>query len=146
MKLLFAVIFSFFLLLFSANAYIDTTVDGEAETTAGEQNTNLYRLNADNLSRLKKMRQIDNVLARNPNANIENSQEMEDLLSNKKQVDLDEQAQLAQMYKDTVARAKNKNALIVKNADDYRQVLQTAANSVKDVEVITNLKQRIRRR
>ena len=68
------------------------------------------------------------------------------LLSNKKQVDLDEQAQLAQMYKDTVARTKNKNALIVKNADDYRQVLQTAANSVKDVEVITNLKQRIRRR
>ncbi|MCI5635230.1 MAG: hypothetical protein MR350_07275 [Alphaproteobacteria bacterium] len=146
MKLLFAVIFSFFLLPFSANAYIDTTVDGEAEATAGEQNTNLYRLNADNLSRLKRMRQIDNVLARNPNANIENSQEMEDLLSNKKQVDLDEQAQLAQMYKDTVARTKNKNALIVKNADDYRQVLQTAANSVKDVEVITNLKQRIRRR
>ncbi len=146
MKLLFAVIFSFFLLPFSVNAYIDTTVDGEAEATAGEQNTNLYRLNADNLSRLKRMRQIDNVLARNPNANIENSQEMEDLLSNKKQVDLDEQAQLAQMYKDTVARTKNKNALIVKNADDYRQVLQTAANSVKDVEVITNLKQRIRRR
>ncbi len=146
MKLLFAVIFSFFLLPFSVYAYIDTTVDGEAEATAGEQNTNLYRLNADNLSRLKKMRQIDNVLARNPNANIENSQEMEDLLSNKKQVDLDAQAQLAQMYKDTVDRTKNKNALIVKNADDYRQVLQTAANSVKDVEVITNLKQRIRRR
>lgn len=146
MKLLFVAIFSFFWLSSSANAYIDTTVDGEAEATAGEQNTNLYRLNAANFSKLKKMRQIDNVLARNPNANVENSREMEDLLSNKKQVDLDTQAQLAQMYKDTVARTKNKNALIVKNADNYRQVLQTAANSVKDTAAITDLKQKIRRR
>lgn len=146
MKLLFVAIFSFFWMSSSANAYIDTTVDGEAEATAGEQNTNLYRLNAANFSKLKKMRQIDNVLARNPNANVENSREMEDLLSNKKQVDLDAQAQLAQMYKDTVARTKNKNALIVKNADNYRQVLQTAANSVKDTAAITDLKQKIRRR
>lgn len=146
MKLLLAAIFSFFWLSSSANAYIDTTVDGEAEATAGEQNTNLYRLNAANFSKLKKMRQIDNVLARNPNANVENSREMEDLLSNKKQVDLDAQAQLAQMYKDTVARTKNKNTLIVKNADNYRQVLQTAANSVKDTAAITALKQKIRRR
>ena len=146
MKLLFVAIFSFFWMSSSANAYIDTTVEGEAEATAGEQNTNLYRLNAANFSKLKKMRQIDNVLARNPNANVENSREMEDLLSNKKQVDLDAQAQLAQMYKDTVARTKNKNALIVKNADNYRQVLQTAANSVKDTAAITDLKQKIRRR
>lgn len=146
MKLLFVAIFSFFWMSSSANAYIDTTVDGEAEATAGEQNTNLYRLNAANFSKLKKMRQIDNVLASNPNANVENSREMEDLLSNKKQVDLDAQAQLAQMYKDTVARTKNKNALIVKNADNYRQVLQTAANSVKDTAAITDLKQIIRRR
>lgn len=146
MKLLFAAIFSFFWLSSSANAYIDTTVEGEAEATAGEQNTNLYRLNVANFSKLKKMRQIDNVLARNPNANVENSREMEDLLSNKKQIDLDAQAQLAQMYKDTVARTKNKNALIVKNADNYRQVLQTAANSVKDTAAITDLKQKIRRR
>lgn len=146
MKLLFVAIFSFFWMSSSANAYIDTTVEGEAEATAGEQNTNLYRLNAANFSKLKKMRQIDNVLARNPNANVENSREMEDLLSNKKQIDLDAQAQLAQMYKDTVARTKNKNALIVKNADNYRQVLQTAANSVKDTAAITDLKQKIRRR
>lgn len=146
MKLLFAAIFSFFWLSSSANAYIDTTVEGEAEATAGEQNTNLYRLNAANFSKLKKMRQIDNVLARNPNANVENSREMEDLLSNKKQIDLDTQAQLEQMYKDTVASTKNKNALIVKNADNYRQVLQTAANSVKDTAAITDLKQKIRRR
>ena len=146
MKLLFVAIFSFFWMSSSANAYIDTTVDGEAEATAGEQNTNLYRLNAANFSKLKKMRQIDNVLARNPNANVENSREMEDLLSNKKQIDLDAQAQLAQMYKDTVARTKNKNALIVKNADNYRQVLQTAANSVKDTAAIIDLKQIIRRR
>ena len=146
MKLLLVAIFSFFWLSSSANAYIDTTVDGEAEATAGEQNTNLYRLNAANFSKLKKMRQIDNVLARNPNADVENSREMEDLLSNKRQVDIDAQAQLAQMYKDTVARTKNKNALIVKNADNYRQVLQTAANSVKDTTAITALKQKIRRR
>lgn len=147
MKLLFALIFSLLFLPLSAGAYIDTTAaSDETSVTAGEQNTNLYRLNASNFERIKKMRQIDEALAKNPNADMSNSQEIEDLLNNKKQVDMDAQTQLAQMYKETQERTKNKNSLIVRNSDTYQQIVKVADFSVKDEAAVMNLKQKIRRR
>ena len=147
MKLLFALIFSLLLLPLSAGAYIDTTAPSdETSVTAGEQNTNLYRLNASNFERIKKMRQIDEALAKNPNADMSNSQEIEDLLNNKKQMDMDAQTQLAQMYKETQERTKNKNSLIVRNSDTYQQIVKIADLSVKDEAAVMSLKQKIRRR
>ena len=148
MKLLLFFIVSLLLSAFEAQAYLDTSAAaGESTATAGEQNTSLYRLQASNLSRIKKMRQIDDILARNPGANLEDSQEIEDLLNNKKQIDMDTQSQLAQMYKDTVEITKKKNTLVtVLNTDVYRQLMQTAANSVKDEATAYELKRKIRRR
>lgn len=148
MKLLLFFIVSLLLSAFEAQAYLDTSAAaGESIATAGEQNTSLYRLQASNFSRIKKMRQIDDILARNPGANLEDSQEIEDLLNNKKQIDMDTQSQLAQMYKDTVEITKKKNTLVtVLNTDVYRQLMQTAANSVKDEATAYELKRKIRRR
>lgn len=148
MKLLLFFIVSLLLSTFEAQAYLDTSAAaGESTATAGEQNTSLYRLQASNFSRIKKMRQIDDILARNPDANLEDSQEIEDLLNNKKQIDMDTQSQLAQMYKDTVEITKKKNTLVtVLNTDVYRQLMQTAANSVKDEATAYELKRKIRRR
>lgn len=147
MKLLFALIFSLLLLSQPSAAYIDTSAAAdETSATAGEQNTNLYRLNASNFEKIKKMQQIDNALAKNPNADMSNTQEIEDLLNNKKQMDLDAQAQLAQMYKETQERTKNKNSLIVKNSDIYQQIVKIAGFSVKDEAAVMNIKQKIRRR
>ena len=147
MKLLLFFIVSLLLSAFEAQAYLDTSAAaGESTATAGEQNTSLYRLQASNFSRIKKMRQIDDILARNPGANLEDSQEIEDLLNNKKQIDMDTQSQLAQMYKDTVEITKKKNTLVtVLNTDVYRQLMQTAANSVKDEATAYELKRKIRR-
>ena len=92
------------------------------------------------------MRQIDEALAKNPNADMSNSQEIEDLLNNKKQVDMDAQTQLAQMYKETQERTKNKNSLIVRNSDTYQQIVKIADLSVKDEAAVISLKQKIRRR
>lgn len=148
MKLLLFFIVSLLLPAFKVQAYLDTSAAaGESTATAGEQNTSLYRLQASNFSRIKKMRQIDDILARNPGANLEDSQEIEDLLNNKKQIDMDTQSQLAQMYKDTVEITKKKNTLVtVLNTDVYRQLMQTAANSVKDEATAYELKRKIRRR
>lgn len=148
MKLLLFFIVSLLLPAFEAQAYLDTSAAaGESTATAGEQNTSLYRLQASNFSRIKKMRQIDDILARNPGANLEDSQEIEDLLNNKKQIDMDTQSQLAQMYKDTIEITKKKNTLVtVLNTDVYRQLMQTAANSVKDEATAYELKRKIRRR
>ncbi len=148
MKLLLFFIVSLLLPVLDAQAYLDTSAAaGEATATAGEQNTSFYRLQASNFSRIKKMRQIDDILARNPNANLEDSQEIEDLLNNKKQIDMDTQSQLAQMYKDTVEITKKKNTLVtVLSADVYRQLMQTAANSIKDEATAYELKRKIRRR
>lgn len=148
MKLLLFFIVSLLLPAFEARAYLDTSAAaGESTATAGEQNTSLYRLQASNFSRIKKMRQIDDILARNPGANLEDTQEIEDLLNNKKQIDMDTQSQLAQMYKDTVEITKKKNTLVtVLNTDVYRQLMQTAAKSVKDEATAYELKRKIRRR
>ena len=148
MKLLLFFIVSLLLSAFEVQAYLDTSAAaGESTATAGEQNTSLYRLQASNFSRIKKMRQIDDILARNPDANLEDSQEIEDLLNNKKQIDMDTQSQLAQMYKDTVEITKKKNTLVtVLNTDVYRQLMQTAVNSVKDEATAYELKRKIRRR
>ena len=148
MKLLLFFIVSLLLSAFEVQAYLDTSAAaGESTATAGEQNTSLYRLQASNFSRIKKMRQIDDILARNPDANLEDSQEIEDLLNNKKQIDMDTQSQLAQMYKDTDEITKKKNTLVtVLNTDVYRQLMQTAANSVKDEATAYELKRKIRRR
>ena len=60
---------------------------------------------------------------------------------------MDTQSQLAQMYKDTVEITKKKNTLVtVLNTDVYRQLMQTAANSVKDEATAYELKRKIRRR
>ena len=143
--LLFVIMTLFF--SFSAQAYIEENKSNkEAKATAGEQNSSLYRLNATSTMRLKKLRKIDEVLARNPNATIADETDMEDLLSNRKQVDLDNQNQLAQMYQETIKRTKQKKTLIETNDKSYQQINEIALNSVKDLAAVRNIKQKIGRR
>ena len=59
---------------------------------------------------------------------------------------MDAQTQLAQMYKETQERTKNKNSLIVRNSDTYQQIVKIADLSVKDEAAVISLKQKIRRR
>ena len=134
--LLFVIMTLFF--SFSAQAYIEENKSNkEAKATAGEQNSSLYRLNATSTMRLKKLRKIDEVLARNPNAAIADKADM---------VDLDNQNQLAQMYQETIKRTKQKKTLIETNDKSYQQINEIALNSVKDLAAVRNIKQKIGRR
>ena len=146
MKLLLAVLFFVCMLPFTAEAYIEENSPNDASATAGEQNSNLYRLNATSALRIKKLQKRDETLAKNPKMNIRDSSELEEILSDKKQVDLDAKNRLEEQYKETIVKTKNKNALIVSNSEQYEQFKKLGVNSVRDTQAISDIKQKLRRR
>lgn len=142
MKLLLS-IFSFMLLSHAALAYINVE---DAQATPGEQTSNLYKLNAATTMKIKKLREIDKALAKNPDAVVNNENDIADLLNDKAQIALDEQNQLVQQYQDTLKRTAQKRNLIVANSKSYQQINQVAFSAVKDTKAIFELKQKMRRR
>lgn len=142
MKLLLS-IFSFMLLSHTALAYMNVE---EAQATPGEQTSNLYKLNAATAIKIKKLREIDKVLARNPDAVINSENDIADLLEDKAQMALDEQNQLTLQYQDTVKRTAQKKNLVVVNSKSYQQINQVAFSAVKDTKSVLELKQKLRRR
>ena len=142
MKLLLS-IFSFMLLSHTALAYMNVE---EAQATPGEQTSNLYKLNAATAIEIKKLREIDKVLAKNPDAVINSENDIADLLEDKAQMALDEQNQLTRQYQDTVKRTAQKKNLVVVNSKSYQQINQVAFSAVKDTKSVLELKQKLRRR
>ena len=142
MKLLLS-IFSFMLLSHTALAYMNVE---EAQATPGEQTSNLYKLNAATAIKIKKLREIDKVLAKNPDAVINSENDIADLLEDKAQMALDEQNQLTRQYQDTVKRTEKKKNLVVVNSKSYQQINQVAFSAVKDTKSVLELKQKLRRR
>lgn len=142
MKLLLS-IFSFMLLSHTALAYMNVE---EAQATPGEQTSNLYKLNAATAIKIKKLREIDKVLAKNPDAVINSENDIADLLEDKAQMALDEQNQLTRQYQDTVKRTAQKKNLVVANSKSYQQINQVAFSAVKDTKSVLELKQKLRRR
>ncbi len=142
MKLLLS-IFSFMLLSHTALAYMNVE---EAQATPGEQTSNLYKLNAATAIKIKKLREIDKVLAKNPDAVINSENDIADLLEDKAQMALDEQNQLTRQYQDTVKRTAQKKNLVVVNSKSYQQINQVAFSAVKDTKSVLELKQKLRRR
>ena len=142
MKLLLS-IFSFMLLSHTAVAYMNVE---DAKATPGEQTSNLYKLNAATTMKIKKLREIDKVLAKNPDAVVNNENDIADLLNDKTQIALDEQNQLTQQYQDTLKRTAQKRNLVVANSKSYQQINQVAFSAVKDTKVVFELKQKMRRR
>lgn len=47
-----------------AFAYMEVAEKGDAEATAGEQNSNLYRLNAQGMLAVKKLKKVDDIVAK----------------------------------------------------------------------------------
>ncbi len=142
MKLLLS-IFSFMLLSHTALAYMNVE---EAQATPGEQTSNLYKLNAATAIKIKKLREIDKVLAKNPDAVINSENDIADLIEDKAQMALDEQNQLTRQYQDTVKRTAQKKNLVVVNSKSYQQINQVAFSAVKDTKSVLELKQKLRRR
>lgn len=142
MKLLLSIL-SFMLLSHTALAYMNVE---DAHATPGEQTSNLYKLNAATTMKIKKLREIDKVLAKNPDAIINSENDISDLLEDKAQIALDEQNQLVQQYQDAVKRTEQKKNLVADNSKSYQQINQVAFSAVKDAKAVFELKQKLRRR
>lgn len=138
--LLIAVFFCGIIYSAQANSAVDDT-----QTPAGEQTSNLYRLNTGTAVQLKKLQQLDKILAKNPNIMITDSEDVADLLNDKKQVNIDEQEQLMRMYQEIVKRTTSKKSLIVDNSKNYQQISHVIRTSIKDSANIAELKLKIRR-
>ena len=70
MRLLWVLAAMFLMGVAEAHAYLETYSEDETQVTAGEQNTNLYRLNAMGSIAMKKLKKIDDAIARNPKAQV----------------------------------------------------------------------------
>ena len=70
MRLLWVLAAMFLMGAAEAHAYLETYSEDETQVTAGEQNTNLYRLNAMGSIAMKKLKKIDDAIARNPKAQV----------------------------------------------------------------------------
>lgn len=144
MKVLLLVFGLFCLSVSPAVAYLDDTVAGEAEATAGEQNSNLYRLNSLSTVSIKKLKKIDEVMAKNPNkiSNLDMDQ-IEQLVDSKAG---ETQQILDKALKDAIKRTKS--PITLKNSvsnSTYIAFKSLSAACVKDKQIALALRDKIQR-
>ncbi len=141
---LYAIISTFFYCS-TANAYIDDRQTGEAEATAGEQNSNLYRLNASSTMSIKKLKKLDELYAKEQISGKRltetDIEKLLDLDDNKTQKELD----LA--LKDAIKKTKNTRDLVISiDIGVYNQFKNFHQISIKDREIAKNLTNNLGRR
>jgi len=139
MRLLWAVTTIFFLSMANAHAYLETYSDDETQVTAGEQNTNLYRLNAAGTSALKKLKKIDEVIARNPSEKIASG----DISTIAEMIDSqdDENKKILDMMMKKITQTLSNPADLktVPDNDLYRRFAGLCAQNVRDASVAETL-------
>ena len=129
MKLRCVLLLMFFLGAASnAYAYLETYTDGETQVTAGDQNTNMYRLNAVGALAMKKLKKIDEALARNPNEN-EQKQQLE---------------QMVKKVSKTLSSPENLRVLPDKRL--YKELSTLSIRETKDTAVAVELLKQLGRR
>ena len=139
MKLLFLVSAIFLYSTSMSFAYIDDTEAGEAETIAGDQNTNLYRLQSSGLMKIKKFKEIDNLITqRKANGKSVDVADIETLITVDKQDKEQEelQAQLADIEK-LISAPKQLRADIT--PDIYEKLVTVQRRNVRDRDVAAAL-------
>ena len=97
--------------------------------------------------RIKKMRKIDNALAKNPEyADSVASEMIEEILNDNAQQEQDTKEELKKQLQDTVSRTQDKMALIIKDTDKFAQLQIASASAVRDKAVVAGLRQKLRRK
>ena len=142
------IILFLFLICFSiapAYAYKEDNRAGEAQATAGEQNTNLYRLNSKGKIALKKLKQASEYVERSKAAGkTVKASAIEDLLLSGKAED--EKMEINRL---TEAAAKQlEKPLQLKVAENhavYETIAQMQASQIKDKQIAKTLAQQLGR-
>jgi hypothetical protein len=129
----------------SAFSYIEDKVEGEAEFTAGEQNTNLYRLNATGSLSIKKLKKIDELVARNPKVGAN-----PDMSEIEKMVD-SEAGRTQQLMEDILKDTKKRVAVPTKlkklpDSGIYALFRELKPQNVRDRAIVLALREKLQRR
>lgn len=136
-------VFTYIFLSFSspAWAYIEEDTAGMAETSAGDQNTNMYKLNSRTDYLVKKLRKIDEYAAKNSeDISPLNVSSLEDI-SSLEQKDREKQ-QTKKILEEVVQATANPQTLrVAVKPDVYLSLL--AANEVRDSQVAAALQRQL---
>ena len=140
MKILLTLLFVLFMSTSSGYAYIEENNVGDTEATAGEQNTNLYRLNAKGALSVKKLKRIDEYVARNQaRGHVVSASDLEDLLLSESEEK--EKKELERMTAEISKQLANPKQLIQQTAADTYNMLQNiSVSQTRDAEIAKSLK------
>lgn len=145
MKLFLLIINVFFLTAGSALAYLDDAQIGDAEATAGDQNTNLYRLKSQGGVVLKQLKKVDEFVARNRAAGREvDYMQIDELLLTEQQEA--EKQQLQQVTAEVKQAAQDYKKLKKRDLqENYQQIIAAQSVGVRDAEVAAELRKKLLR-
>lgn len=147
MKLRCVLLLMFFLGAASnAYAYLETYSEDETQVTAGDQNTNMYRLNAVGSIAMKKLKKIDEALARNPNENVNamDISQIEQLIDSNEN---EQKQQLEQMVKKvTKTLSSPENLRVMPDKRLYKELSTLSVQETKDTAVAVELLKQLGRR
>lgn len=144
MRLLWVLAAMFLMGAAEAHAYLETYSEDETQVTAGEQNTNLYRLNAMGSIAMKKLKKIDDAIARNPKAQVT----AESVSAIVEMIDANEDENkkaMALMLKRIAQTLQQPNTLKAAPDNDlYRRFAGLCAQDTRDAAVAAVLLQKIK--
>jgi hypothetical protein len=144
MRLLWVLAAMFLMGAAEAHAYLETYSEDETQVTAGEQNTNLYRLNAMGSIAMKKLKKIDDAIARNPKAQVT----AESVSAIVEMIDANEDENkkaMALMLKRIAQTLQQPNTLKAAPDNDlYRRFAGLCAQDTRDAAVAAALLQKIK--
>lgn len=130
----------------NAYAYLDTYTEGETQVTAGDQNTNMYRLNAVGSIAMKKLKKIDEVLARNPNENVNamDISQIEQLIDSNENEQKQQLEQMMKKVSKTLSSPENLRVLPDKRL--YKELSTLSIRETRDTAVAVELLKQLGRR
>ena len=146
MKLLVLILTVLFLKVSAAVAYLEENTAGMAEATAGDQHTNLYRINSQTAVQVKKLKQIDEVVRKRTAAGeYVDAEDIEELVSFEQKDKAKEQiAAIMDEVKKSVAQPKLLRE--TRPAEFYVQLTEFSKAKVLDAQTAADLQNSLKTR
>lgn len=120
-------------------AYVEDREVGEAETMAGDQNTNLYRLQSSGAIKIKQFKEIDKIIdRRKAGGKYVDTSDIDALYRAEKQDKAQEE--LKEKEQELAKLTENPKALRIENTPDvYEHIITLQRQCVKDRDIAASL-------
>ena len=144
MRLLFWILTLCFLQAAQAFAYVDETNADEAEMSAGDQNTNLFKMQAEGETYIKKFKEINQLLERQGGNSYVGTTDVDQLIRNSQLSEQEKElnALLTMVEKNT----ENAKALrVIPSHDVYANISAESRKQIYDTDVAATTLAEIRR-